>query len=361
MRTGIRLALVFAVLPVMVVAQTVAPPPQPLHLVGDHWTPYDPPTEFPEGAQVHTIVKGDTLWDLARQYLGDPYLWPQIWERNPYIRDSHWIYPGDPLVIDITVQPVPVEEEQVQQEEPQASIAPAGEPEMFGEAVPLGSSSDVYCFVELVDDPSLYPFRVVSAEQIDYQSTFTEGDVIYIDGGTAEGVAAGDKFFVVTDQGPLRHPISNANMGNLYRQVGQITILCAQEHSSIAEITASCDAIPIGGLLRPFKPIPVPLAVRTPQTERCDPPSGNVTGYVVYQQEGILDAGTEHLIVLDLGAADGLYPGQFVTIFHENAVPGMPRIVMGEAGILRVGEHYATARILDTWGAVHVGHRVEVK
>ena len=101
-------AIVAVFLPLMAAAQSVAPPPQPLHLVGDHWTPYDPPTEFPEGAMVHTIVKGDTLWDLAAHYLGDPFLWPQIWERNPYIRDSHWIYPGDPIVIDVAVQEAPL-------------------------------------------------------------------------------------------------------------------------------------------------------------------------------------------------------------------------------------------------------------
>ena len=35
-------------------------PPQPLHKVGDHWTPYDPPTEFPEGVDVYIIQPGET-------------------------------------------------------------------------------------------------------------------------------------------------------------------------------------------------------------------------------------------------------------------------------------------------------------
>ncbi|MFI5143888.1 MAG: DUF5666 domain-containing protein, partial [Thermoanaerobaculales bacterium] len=75
------------------------PPPRPLHKIGDHWTPYEPPTEFPADVQVYTIQKGDTLWALAKKNLGNPYLWPQIWEKNKYIRDAHWIYPGDPLII----------------------------------------------------------------------------------------------------------------------------------------------------------------------------------------------------------------------------------------------------------------------
>ena len=69
-------------------------PPGNLQMVGDHWTPYDPPTSFPEGANVYIIVQGDTLWDLSEANLGDPYLWPRIWEANQYILDAHWIYRG---------------------------------------------------------------------------------------------------------------------------------------------------------------------------------------------------------------------------------------------------------------------------
>jgi len=47
----------------------------------------------------YTIVRGDNLWNLAIQYYGEGQQWRYIWEHNTYIKDPHWIYPGNPLFI----------------------------------------------------------------------------------------------------------------------------------------------------------------------------------------------------------------------------------------------------------------------
>src|SRR5687768_16656965 len=67
--------------------------------IPSHWSKYSYPTSIPDGATYYVIVRGDTLWDIAKRYLNNPYLWPQIWEENKYITDAHWIYPGDPLIM----------------------------------------------------------------------------------------------------------------------------------------------------------------------------------------------------------------------------------------------------------------------
>jgi LysM repeat protein len=374
MTATIRFAVIACLLPICVAAQSVSPPPKPLHLVGDHWTPYDPPTEFPEGAQVHTVVKGDTLWDLAATYLGDPYLWPQIWERNPYILDSHWIYPGDPIVVDIAVQGLEPETEEITADgettvseidvTPGEMIEDGMEGEDIGDFVvpfPLGSAVDVYCFVEVTDSTDGYTFSVISAEKGEFQDSFSEGDIIYIDGGVAEGVTAGDRFFVLSRDRKLEHPVSLASMGTIYRQIGQVKVLCAQEHSSIVEITSACDPVEIGNVLKPYRPIPVPLVTAPISTDRCDEPSGMPTGYIAYAKDDILEVGSDNLVVLDLGADDGVYPGQFVTVFRENSAPGMPRLIMGELGVLTVEQGYSTAKVTKGWTALRVGDLIELK
>jgi nucleoid-associated protein YgaU len=51
-------------------------------------------------AQYYTVVKGDTLSKISKQYYGDPMKYPAIFEANkPMLTDPDLIYPGQVLRI----------------------------------------------------------------------------------------------------------------------------------------------------------------------------------------------------------------------------------------------------------------------
>jgi chemotaxis signal transduction protein/LysM repeat protein len=58
----------------------------------------DEPIPLPEAVEkmeiMHIVVKGDTLWDIAARYLGDPFRYPEL-AKLSRINDPDLIYPGD--------------------------------------------------------------------------------------------------------------------------------------------------------------------------------------------------------------------------------------------------------------------------
>ncbi|MFQ5906581.1 MAG: LysM peptidoglycan-binding domain-containing protein [bacterium] len=48
----------------------------------------------------HTVVKGESLWKIAKQVYKSPLLWRKIYEANrDKIKNPNLIYPGQDLVI----------------------------------------------------------------------------------------------------------------------------------------------------------------------------------------------------------------------------------------------------------------------
>ena len=49
------------------------------------------------GPTTHGVVIGDTLWDIAARYLGDPTSWPELLKLNPWIENPDFIAPGQDI------------------------------------------------------------------------------------------------------------------------------------------------------------------------------------------------------------------------------------------------------------------------
>lgn len=287
-------------------------PPRTLTKTADgHWTPYELPALAP-GAQVYTIQAGDTLSGIAQAKLASWLLWPTIWDANPYIKDAHWIYPGDPLFIQtpqlVGGEEVGMEEEtnvsgsrfQIEQESP----------------MPPVNADDIYCAGFIRSGYSLPALQIVSGPNR-IRESLNAGDVVYLNGGTAEGVETGAEYFVLQQGQTVYHPTSGKALGDLFLRAGRVKIMTSQEHSSIAQITYSCDEIRYGFALFPYAPIPIPWnIVRSEELPLYLPDSGKPVGKVVWAEDRLESTGRNSVIYIDLGANQKLAPGDKLWVYR---------------------------------------------
>jgi hypothetical protein len=385
--SGFVLATVLLGTPVVSAADR---PPRNLHQVGDHWTAWEPPTPPPD-AQVHVIQPGDTLWDLAGRFYGNPYLWPQLWERNQYILDAHWIYPGDPLVLGPQVVPVDTlagsgsglgEEEETPTPEVPGVLTPNA---AAGAPVPLGSESDIYCSGFIGDLDEKFPYSIVGSEyevlapqmkpgaldlvQGTYGTVSTvkyglsTGDIVYLDGGQAGGLAPGTLLTAVEPDRQVIHPVGNALFGRYYHYLGRLRVLSVQETTAIAEIVHSCDPITVGTLLQPFDPEPVPLGRPTAMRPVNYPAAAEKlrdAPVILFSQDNVVSLGQDHVVYIDRGEDNDVTPGDIYTIYRPNR-PGFPPVVLGELAILSVQKRSSVAKIIESRYPIYIGDRLDPK
>lgn len=48
----------------------------------------------------YEVEPGDTLWSIAKRFLGNGDAWPTLWDWNPAVRDPDLIYPGQLIRIE---------------------------------------------------------------------------------------------------------------------------------------------------------------------------------------------------------------------------------------------------------------------
>ncbi len=170
---------------------------------------------------------------------------------------------------------------------PAAASAPRIEkivrvPQTVTGPIPIGVEADVYCSGYLGETAEVFPGAIVSAEKEKNQTFFMQGDIVYIDIGERDGVQAGMEFTIVRPQHTVNKWDSDIEVvGRIYLTPGRVRVICAQERSSIAEITYGCADTQIGDFIMPFEPVPVPLVRRTQVATMCDVPNGKVIGHIV--------------------------------------------------------------------------------
>jgi hypothetical protein len=319
----------------------------------------------------YIVQKGDTLWDISSHFLRDPWHWPEIWFKNPQVKNPHLIYPGDILaIIYISGQ----KRIQIQQRGEDGKIFASGlkivklSPRVHSKPIDASIPSiPIESIRHLLSRPLIIEKDVLDnaayvLSSIDNHLANSTDDTLYVRKlNTSSG---NGRYHIFRPNKPLKDPITNELLGYEALYVGETKLLRQGDPAtllvtnSVREILRNDRVIPLDhtDFVRDFFP---------------SPPTQKVRGEIVSLLNAISQLGRYQTIALNLGQRDGIETGNLLRIKHVGLVVRdleeedpdfrvkLPDEVIGVVMIVRTFEKMSYALVMEADRPVSIKDYVE--
>jgi LysM repeat protein len=311
--------------------------------------------------KTHTVKRGDTLWDIAKLYLADPFLWPEVYRLNTnVIEDPHWIYPGEVLKL-------PGEEAKVVAAAPPSAPAPAPAPVAPQAAAPTKPAPrDSVVVVNAVQAPTsvVRVGEYIAAPWVDANGGPKRYGYL-VESAELPGIASHDRsrmrlfdrVFVAQPEPASGRTLYLAyRLGPMLTDFGQIVI-----PTGVIEVPrpAQPGEAAVGRVVRMFddilegqRLIPLDTSAAIVSGRPSAVPNG-MRGQVRWVAGEPVLGTVQRYVVIDISRRDSLTAGDQIELYLPRQKPtegrdlALPEISIARAQVLRVTDYGATAIVFS--------------
>lgn len=339
-------------------------------------SPNTPPPSLKANApHVYVVKKGDTLWDISGKFLKKPWRWPEIWASNKHVKNPHWIYPGDRLLLcSLNGKPLIGKDEgdgctgiiarytgkTTQKVYPQIRI------EELDNSVPVIPLQNIKQWLNqniVINVESVKDLPYVLGNE-DNRVITGKGQKIYIRG---EGVQIGGRYSVFRETTPYIFQDKNGNKINAGIELVQVAAGLAVEQKndiSTLELTDSYQQeVRRGDLVLPEYQAELPTMFYP--TAKNEVLAG---GKIIRVLDSISRAASHSVVTLDRGMLEGAKLGQVFSISQRGEIVKDPKTKknvelpdqkIGHLMVFKTFDHVSYAYVLDSTLPIKVGSTIQ--
>ncbi|HEY4741486.1 MAG: hypothetical protein WA734_17515 [Candidatus Acidiferrales bacterium] len=255
--------------------------------------------------------------------------------------------------------------------------------------------ADMYCSGVMSNQAPPQDTFLITGEGSDTKTTFQEGDFIYLNKGSSQGVHVGDEYSIVRSvYEPTREPWFKSQfvlmhaLGKMWQDEGRVKVVVVQPNVSTAQIENSCEYMQRGDIAVPFTERVAPPLKTENQFDRFAPPDGKAKAMLVTGKYFKVSYGTDDIVYVNLGEGQGVHVGDYFRVFRyqnqENETAyqirriafqiygyggvskdfkwdSVPREILGEGIVVRTSANAATVLITFALKPMYAGEYVELE
>jgi hypothetical protein len=297
----------------------------------------------------YVVVRGDTLWGIAKRFLNNPLQWPHVWRMNKsQIKNPHWIYPGQVLIIDRATGTMYLEGQGPGQNGT-IRVEPEVRVETSQQAIPSIPQDVIEPFLSqplVVDKATMAASPRVIGSKNDHV-ILSRGDTAYVAGIVDPQVTS---YQIYRPSTPLKDPETGDVIAYQAEYLGAAQVTRAGDPATVVITSFAEEIVPGDRLIPSSQPALINYVPHAPDA----PIKGTIVGSLGH--DGY--AGRGMVVILNRGASDNLEIGNVLAVQTAgrditDTSNGsredfkLPNERNGLVFVFRVFDHIAYALVLD--------------